>query len=969
MKEQSSAVPPSDIDRLVAAHSPAALLCMTRSGKILWANKAASALLALPDIDCEEAAPSELPTFFDGLSPFDRGTARERLDGTSTGTVRMTVCWCWPGVGASTSGKGRKGAKPRREAPKRWIALALTPLPGKNDLLMAHFRDATLDVASRDIVLTAGDMLRRLEQIGRVGLWWWYPKTDETHWSEGIFTTFGMTPSDHPLHRAEAHAVYAPEDRFALEDLMETAAETGEPFTLDLGFQRPDGSTGHVRVRGDVERGEDDRVACVYGLVEDISEEVETLSALKLSEDRYTRTVRGSGIGLWDWDIRTQRIHVSAGFMSLLGYEPKDGMLDFTYFASHIHADDRADILKALETCLEGGGALRSEFRMHRRNGEIFWARTMAEPRFGTRGRPESMCGSLLDITPEKSGQLALEAANAKLTHLVDSSAALLYTAGLPEEEGAQGFKVFLSSISGSVQHLLGYTADTLVSDTLALTDLIHPDDLPALKYALNRLSTSDRAACEYRLRHRDGSYRWFHDDMNLVQDPVTRKPVVIGCAVDFTSAKQSEKALIEARNEAQSANKAKSDFLAMMSHEIRTPMNAILGMLDLLRRDDLEPHQVKHVALAKESALNLLNILNDILDFSKLDAGHMQVETIDFDLRRIIEGAVAVLRPKAEEKGLLLESMIDPGIPAVVKGDPHRLRQILLNLISNAVKFTEEGCVQVIAILKRTRDNTFRVKFEVTDTGIGISEEVCANLFSRFVQADTSIKRRYGGTGLGLAISKQLCELMNGDIGVDSAPGDGSTFWLSIPFGASNLTELEPTRAPVEGPKPVTCRRRILVAEDNTVNQTVIGTILGELGHDCVIADDGRQAVEMLRQTPFDLVLMDIQMPVMDGVTATKVIRVLSDPLCSIPVIALTANAMAGDREAYIAAGFTSYLSKPIDIDRLQDAIERVFDGPQGDVVDQEPKRQPDQPKPPATAPLDEHAEEVLTDLIASLG
>ncbi|MGF1454722.1 MAG: PAS domain-containing protein [Alphaproteobacteria bacterium] len=980
---QFSDTQPSDLDRLVAAHASTALICMTRDGKILWANKAAGTLLDLPGPegaagDGKAPRSAKRPTFFEGLSPFDRGTARERLLDTPAWPLRMTLCWSW---------SRPRGKAARRDAPKRWIAVSITPLPDQDDLLTVHLRDATLDVASRDAVLTAGDMLRRLEQIGRVGLWWWYPQTDETHWSEGIYATFGLTPSDHPLDRTQAFGVYGPEDRNTLEHLMDKAAEEGQSFAVELGFSRPDGSTGSVRVRGDVERDDKGGVTCVYGLVEDITEEMETLSALKISEDRYIRTVRGSGIGLWDWDISAERIHASAGLMTLLGYDAQDTMLEFSFFASHIHGDDRAGILAALESCLEGRGPLRSEFRMHRRNGQVFWVRATAEPRFGKRGRPESLSGSLLDITPEKSSQLALEASNAKLTHLVDSSAALLYTAPLPEDDGIKGFEVSLSSVSGSVRHLLGYALDGLDAAPLALTDLIHPDDLPALDEALSDLSKTDRVACEYRLRHQDGSYRWFHDDMRLVHDPVTRRREIIGCAVDFTSAKAAEKALIDARNEAETANRAKSDFLAMMSHEIRTPMNAILGMLDVLRRDDLEPRQIQHVTLAKDSAINLLNILNDILDFSKLDAGQMQVERIDFEPRRIIEGALSVLQPKAEEKGLVLESMIDPGIPPVVKGDPNRLRQILLNLVSNAVKFTETGSVQIIAIVKRASDQGIVVKFEVTDTGIGIAEDVAEKLFSRFVQADTSIKRRFGGTGLGLAISKQLCELMDGRIGVDSAPGDGSTFWFTLPFGASDMTEVVSAPPARTALADLSVRRRILVAEDNPVNQTVIATILDQLGHDCTLAEDGRRAVEMLRQGDYDLVLMDIQMPGMDGLTATKVIRVMPDPVCTVPIIALTANAMAGDREAYMAAGFTAYLSKPIEIDRLQAAIESVFEhrGPAFDRADdgnlppEDAKARTGDPAQPAPPPssnrtpsdpeADQGTEAVLSDLIASLG
>jgi two-component system, sensor histidine kinase len=377
---------------------------------------------------------------------------------------------------------------------------------------------------------------------------------------------------------------------------------------------------------------------------------------------------------------------------------------------------------------------------------------------------------------------------------------------------------------------------------------------------------------------------------------------------------------LKERTREAQAAVQAKSEFMAMMSHEIRTPMTGVLGMTDLLMNLDLSPPKAQdYVKGIQTSGQHLLALVNDILDFSRIEAGKLELETIDFSLGCLFEQLRSLLMPQATESGLELHFACDADVPKMLKGDPTRIKQVLVNLAGNGLKFTSHGSVTIALARCPGQARRDRYRFEVRDTGIGIPEEKQKLLFEVFSQVDSSTTRQYGGSGLGLAICRKLVNAMGGEIGVESAPGSGSCFWFEIPLalGENAMTAAPARQELVAGPK-----RRVLLAEDVELNQHLIIDMLQSHGHEVTLTRNGVEAVEVAARGQFDVVLMDVQMPVMDGIEATKRIRKLPAPAGEVPVLALSANVMAADQARYMAAGMNGALSKPIDWPELFNAL-----------------------------------------------
>ena len=759
--------------------------------------------------------------------------------------------------------------------------------------------------------------LERAEKLSGVGAWEADLVARTVSWTDQNCRLYDLEPG----HRAgfSEHLSYFAKD--AQRDLMRAARRSlrcGEAWHLELPMVTAKGRPVWVRSVG-VAEFEGGRAVRLVGSLQDITDQQSARVALLESEERQQRAMDASRLALWDLDLETGLGYLSENWADLMGQERRVTVTTSAELIARVPQHDQQRIAVALSAMLKGQtDRYDVEHQVRRDDGELIWIQSQGRiSKRDAKGRALRATGTNQDITDRKLAELELARAATITRATLDSTAD-----GVLVVSGKREILLF----NRQLLEMLNIPDETIGTTRDAWGDIVVSQVKDPESYARRVLELYAAPATESFdvLHFKDGRVFERYGHALELEDAATGR---VWSFRDVTARTHHENELKLAKEAAEAASRAKSDFLDTMSHEMRTPLNGVLGMTRLLLVEALGPQQRRYVELANSSAQSLLGLINDLLDLGKIESGRVEFEHVEFSLADLARELGDLYSLRAREKGLSFDVRVDSALPQVVLGDPGRLRQVLNNLLSNALKFTEAGLVGLDIHPAGGGGNRLLIGFTVHDTGIGIPLEVQRDLFSRFFQADSTTTRQYGGTGLGLAIVKQLCEQMGGRVTLQSEAGRGSSFRCVLPFAPAAARATPPPTA-AESRQREARPQRILVAEDNGTNQIVVQGMLKLAGYaDVTIVENGQEVLDAVGRAHFDAILMDCRMPVMDGYEAARRLRAQG---WRQPIIALTANVSDEQRQKCLAAGMDDFLSKPMDAAQLAEALGRWTAVPQ---------------------------------------
>ena len=708
-----------------------------------------------------------------------------------------------------------------------------------------------------------------------------------------------------------------PDDLAAtIEQFNHLAEGRLDEVQLQRQFRRRDAELRNVDITVRALRGADGRFEGALGSIRDITDELQQMHRLQESEQRFRRVCDSSPAGIIRLSRKGKITYLNSR-CELIVLALSERLLGQTW-AKAFGKSSASVWPELVDVLVTPGTVYERELEMVDRAGLRRWLALSVTGEFDAGTRPVGYIAAVIDITASKQAQVELAARTAELRVITENISDIVYRIGL------DGRHLFATP---SVREVLGHAPHDVIGQRMG--ERIHPEDRDRMLEAFRRLARGEMEQVSIAFREflisSDSDVIWLEANSRLLRDQAGKPQEIVSALRDVTRSKKLEFELIEARRRAEAATRAKSQFLANLSHEIRTPMNGVIGLADLLLGNTLDPVSRRYVETIAQSGHTMMKLLNDILDIARVDSGRMQLSNAPFDLNECLAGSLQLMTASAMGKGLDLQLQIAPGTPRHVVGDNLRLRQVLANLVGNAVKFTAHGHVRLGA--RREGD---RLVITVKDSGIGIAPDQQARIFEEFVQVDATIAGFYGGSGLGLSISRRLTEAMGGTLALSSVPDQGTTLILTLPLVLPAAATMPARPAALPVPDPATGRLHLLLAEDNQTNQMIMTAMLQRLGHSVDVAGCGEDVIERVEAAcgegrPFDGVLMDIQMPGMDGLDAARQLRLRGHDAASLPIIAVTANGYREDIDACIAAGMQGHLVKPVRVADLAGEIDRM--------------------------------------------